>query len=342
MQTIIKKIANKEVAFYFNQSLTNMEDLVKVSNVIYITDETVFAAHQQKFANKKYIVVPAGEAHKQQQTVDNIINKLVAFEADRNSFLVGVGGGVITDMVGYVASIYMRGVPFGFVPTTILAMVDAAIGGKNGVDVGVYKNMVGTITQPNFLWYDYSFLTTLPHAQWVNGFAEVIKHAAIKDGNLFTQLQQQTITFYKENLSALDQLIQQNVAIKTNVVIADPFEKNERRLLNFGHTFGHALENPYQLAHGHAISIGMVMAAKISEEINNFNSTDKERLLNLLAKYELTLQINYDKPTVFNILKKDKKRAAETINFIVLNAIGSATVTPIPLVQLNDLLEQVL
>ncbi len=131
------------------------------------------------------IVIKAGEEHKQQSTVDYIIQQLIEKEADRNTFIVGVGGGVVTDITGYAASVYMRGLKFGFVPTTILAMVDASIGGKNGVDVGVYKNLVGLIKQPEFLLFDYSLLETLPGEQWVNGFAEVIKHACIKDAGCF-------------------------------------------------------------------------------------------------------------------------------------------------------------
>ena len=174
--------------------------------------------------------------------------------------LVGIGGGVITDLTGYVAAIYMRGLSFGFVPTSILAMVDAAIGGKNGIDVGVYKNIIGTIRQPQFLLYDYSLLKSLPQSEWVNGFAEIVKHACIKDARLFNTLRQNSIRSYQRNSKELGALIKKNVHIKASVVQADEFEKGERRLLNFGHTLGHAIENIYKMPHGHAISIGMVAA----------------------------------------------------------------------------------
>src|SRR5206468_11356658 len=128
------------------------------------------------------------------QTVDSIIEQLIAHSTDRKSFIVGVGGGVVTDITGYVAGIFLRGIKFGFVPTSILAMVDAAIGGKTGIDVGVYKNMVGLIRQPAFLLYDYSLLKSLPKPEWVNGFAEIIKHAAIKDAAMFKLLEQYKIT----------------------------------------------------------------------------------------------------------------------------------------------------
>src|SRR5690606_852417 len=141
----------------------------------------------------------AGEQFKVQQTVNEVIEQLIHFGADRQTWLVGVGGGVVTDITGYVAATYMRGIRFGFVPTSILAMVDASIGGKNGIDVGVYKNIVGTIRQPSFLLYDYQFLKTLPETEWINGFAEIIKHACIKDVRMFNELAGRSITYFQKN-----------------------------------------------------------------------------------------------------------------------------------------------
>lgn len=178
------KFSSSTVEFVLDGKFAAIGKMVDKANAIYITDENVYALHQPQFKGKPTIVIPAGEAHKQQATVDFIIEALLNFGANRQSVLIGVGGGVVTDMVGYVAGIFMRGVQFGFVPTTLLAMVDAAIGGKNGIDVGVYKNMVGLIRQPAFIVYDHSFLTTLPSYQWENGFAEIIKHAAIKDASM--------------------------------------------------------------------------------------------------------------------------------------------------------------
>jgi len=141
--------------------------------------------HEKHFKNFKTIALPPGEKFKTQATVNSIISWLIDFEADRKTTLVGVGGGVITDLTGYVASIFMRGVAFGFIPTTLLSLVDASIGGKNGIDVGLFKNMVGTVKQPNFILHDIHFLSTLPQSEWHNGFAEIIKHACIKDSALF-------------------------------------------------------------------------------------------------------------------------------------------------------------
>jgi 3-dehydroquinate synthase len=338
MIKVENKFSNKIVDYYFEASFAD----VKNDNAIFITDANVFALHQQKFKEFRTIVIEAGEVFKQQQTVDKIINELIELGADRKTTLIGVGGGVVTDITGYVASVYKRGVEFAFVPTTILAMGDAAIGGKNGIDVGLYKNMVGTINQPKFLLFDYSFLQTLPHEQWINGFAEIIKHACIKDSELFIDLENNTLEKYKADATLLAALIQKNVTIKTSVVVNDEFEKGERKLLNFGHTFGHAIENLYQLPHGHAVSMGMTMAAKISEEINGFYSDDKQRLMNLFTKYQLPIQFEFDKQKVFAVLTKDKKRDGDIMNFILLNKIGDAKIQSIPLTQLEDLMNQIL
>jgi 3-dehydroquinate synthase len=313
---------------------------ITLQTAVIITDEHVYALHQQKFEGIITIVIKPGEQHKQQATINDIVQQLIALEVDRNYFIIGVGGGVVTDIAGYVASVYMRGLQFGFVPTTILAMVDAAIGGKNGIDIGQYKNLVGTIKQPNFLLYDYSFLQTLPQAEWINGFAEIIKHACIKDEALFDWLSHQSLDFFQKNTAALATLIDQNIAIKSTIVIQDEFEKGDRKLLNFGHTLGHAIENVYQLPHGHAVSIGMVMACTISEEINNFSSAEKEKVIALLQKYYLPTTFNFDKDAIWHLLKMDKKRNSQSINFILLNTIGAAIIKPISLIQLQGLIQQ--
>lgn len=152
------KFSNKTIDCFFGAEFSIIEQLVENKNLIFITDENLFAKHPQKFLNQKTIVLKAGEQFKQQKAVDEVIDQLISFHADRQSFIVGVGGGVVTDITGFAASIFMRGIKFAFVPTSILAMVDASVGGKNGVDVGIYKNLVGVINHPEFLLYDYSFL----------------------------------------------------------------------------------------------------------------------------------------------------------------------------------------
>ena len=332
--------SNKSVEVVYDGSFEKIGTLVDPSKIIIVTDENVFEAHQHRFQSYKTILVPSGEMHKQQQTVDKIIDDLLRLEADKQSIIVGVGGGVVTDMAGYAASIYKRGIRLMQVPTSLLAMVDAAVGGKNGVDVGPFKNMVGTIYQPDVLLYDYSFLQTLPEIEWVNGFAEIIKHACIKDATMFAFLQQKTPADFMKDPTLIAALVEQNVKIKLSVVLNDEFETGDRKLLNFGHTIGHAIENIYDLSHGFAISIGMAAALRISEEINGFHSSDRLMVLQLLQQYGLPTQLKYDPEKIWEILLLDKKRNAAGMGFILLDAIGKGKVSTIPLPQLKDLLNQ--
>lgn len=338
MQKRSYKFSNSTVDYYFDSSIGQLKKLVDPKHAIIITDEHVHAAHQKKFNGWNTIVLRGGEEYKVQATVNVLIESLIEMEADRKTTLIGVGGGVITDLVGYLASIYMRGVPFGFVPTTILGIVDASIGGKNGVDVGIYKNMAGVIRQPQFILHDLSLLSSLPEKEWVNGFAEIIKHACIKDAAMFKQLEETPLSTYRSNKKKLASLIERNALIKTKVVQNDEFEKGERRLLNFGHTFGHAVENQYELMHGHAVAIGMVAAAKISAQLNGFKQTG--RLVKVLEQYGLPVSIEFDKTKTMEILKMDKKRERKELNYILLDKIGKGIVMPIPVTKLEKIISE--
>ncbi len=335
MHTVEYSFSQKIVTCYFDADFTLIGELTLGANVIVITDENIFNHLAAKFAGFPVISFPGGEEHKNQATVDHIIAELIRLEANKSSFLIGVGGGVVTDITGYVAAVYMRGIKFGLVPTSILAMVDAAIGGKNGIDVGVYKNMVGTILQPEFIFYDYAFLETLPVKEWVNGFAEVIKHACIKDELLFKVLEKYSLHEYQADKTLIAELIEKNVEIKTTVVINDEFEKGDRKLLNFGHTVGHAIENLHGISHGHAVSIGMVAACNLSVQLNNFHADDAAKIVRLLARYHLPVDVETDHAKVFEVLKMDKKRQGEGVQFILLNKIGKAEIKYISLEELE-------
>jgi 3-dehydroquinate synthase len=311
---------------------------VDKDNTIIITDENVYNAHSKRFKDWNSIVLKPGEEYKTQSTVDEIIEQLIEMEADRKTTLVGVGGGVITDLTGYVASVYMRGISFGFIPTTILAMVDASIGGKNGIDVGVYKNMVGIIRQPKFILHDMVFLNSLPQNEWENGFAEIIKHAAIKDAAMFRELETMTLKKYQSSQKSICQLVQRNAIIKTRVVQHDEFEKGERRLLNFGHTLGHSLENQYELSHGQAVAIGMTYASEISQQVTGFK--EPERVADLIARYNLPTYAAFDKQKVFDVLKMDKKRERKEMNYVLLEKTGKGVVRSIPMKRLEEIINE--
>ena len=322
---------------YFDASFAQIGNIVEKDRSIFITDQHIFDQHRKYFKGPKVIQIRAGESYKIQSTVEQIIDQLIGFAADRNNYPYRGGRGC-----GYrhcricCFRIICGVIPFGFVPTSILGMVDASIGGKNGIDVGHYKNMIGVIRQPGFLFYDVNFLRTLPNEEWVNGFAEVIKHAAIKDVALFRDLEKNSVNSYRKNKKALNELIRRNVMIKSAVVQKDEFERSERRLLNFGHTLGHAVENVYQLPHGHAVSVGIKAACLISEEMLNFKET--ARVTNLLQQYGLPIDIPVDFGKVIEIMRMDKKKTRDIMNYVLLEKLGRAVIKPIPMPKLEKLL----
>ncbi len=336
MKHINYKFSGSSTDFYFAHGIGHLKAIVDKKNTILVTDENVFNAHTQRFRGWNTIVLKPGEEFKLQATVDAVIEQLIAMQADRKTTLVGVGGGVITDITGYVASVYMRGIAFGFIPTSLLALVDASIGGKNGIDVGVYKNMVGVIRQPKFILQDMVFLNSLPQAEWENGFAEIIKHACIKDAAMFRELEANSLKTYQTKKTAICELVQRNAQIKIKVVQQDEFEKGERRLLNFGHTLGHALENQYELSHGQAVAIGMTYACHISGQLSGFRQTDK--VVKVLEQYNLPTYASFNKTKVLEVLKMDKKRERKEMNYILLEKIGKGVVKTIPMGQLEKII----
>jgi 3-dehydroquinate synthase len=323
---------SQSVDFYFNGRIQQLKQILDPLRCIVITDEHVYEAHAQKLKKFTCIVLHAGEEFKVQQTVDTVIDELIEMGADRETVLIGLGGGVVTDLTGYIASIYLRGISFALVPTTILAMVDASIGGKNGIDVGIYKNQVGCIKQPAFILFDFSFLSTLPEAEWISGFAEIIKHAAIADAAMFAWLEEKSLSYFQRHRKQLALLIERNALLKASIVRKDEREQGVRKWLNFGHTLGHALENVYELSHGQAISIGMTYAAHISAQQAKFKST--AALVALLSKYQLPTYAHFDVERAVSVMLKDKKKVGGMLHLVLLSRIGKATIHSVPITDL--------
>jgi 3-dehydroquinate synthase len=306
-------------------------------NVI-ITDGPVRALYGDLFPPWEVIEIGLGERSKTLATVSKLYESFLRHEVDRSSFVVAVGGGLVCDVAGYAASTYLRGLRFGFVPTTLLAQVDASAGGKNGVNFKGYKNLVGTFTQPRFVLCDFSVLRTLPLIELKNGFAEVIKTAAIGDAQLFSLLE----ASWKEALSLEPDLIERIIyaclALKSRIVSLDEKEKGERRKLNFGHTVGHALEKINHLRHGEAVSLGMVAAARLSTRRGLLSRKDAERIEGLLRKFDLPVRTHLNEGRVRNTLRKDKKRENEEIHFVLLDSIGNARVIPVGIREVDEVL----
>lgn len=319
------------VNYLFQDSLEELLSSLADRRLIIITDENVRSHYQTVLAPYTTLAIQPGEASKDLPTIGRLAELLISEEITRDAVLIGLGGGVVTDITGFLGSIYMRGIQFGFVPTSLLGMVDAAVGGKNGVNLGLHKNTVGTIAQPSFIAFDTTFLVTLPQEEWSNGFAEIIKYACIFDSELFTELTTKDLNYYITNNVAIRQLVERCVAWKNKTVLEDEREKNIRKLLNFGHTAGHAIEKLYELPHGYAVAAGMAIASKISEQECGLQPSSTQQLLQLLAKYQLPQSLDIDAGEVMNVLKMDKKRSGDHIDFILLEDIGRAVIKPLPL-----------
>lgn len=317
---------NAQVSYQLHSSFGALATLIDPANSILITDTDVAGLYPHLFTGHKTIIIPSGESNKTLATAQYIMEQLVQHQAHRGTFLVGIGGGMVTDITGFVASVYMRGLSFGFVPTTLLAMVDAAIGGKNGVNMGLHKNFIGTITQPQFILYFPSFLATLTDTDWSNGFAEAIKYACIFDKELFEELSSHNIAYYKENSDALAALIARCVDWKNKIVQQDEKESSTRKLLNFGHTAGHAFETLHRLPHGHAVALGMIVACIVSEQTEGLDKNIRTRLITLLQQYNLPTHLSFDVQAVMQLLKMDKKRNADAIDYIVLEELGKGII----------------
>ena len=303
--------------------------------VIIITDANILQYYGDFFRSFPVIEIGTGEKNKTLNTLAHIYNRLLEYNADRSSFIVAAGGGIVCDVAGFAASTYMRGIPFGFVSTTLLSQVDASVGGKNGVNFGGYKNMIGTFNQPRFVLCDTSMLQTLPAREFVSGFAETVKAAVIRNAALFDYIEQNAEKALARDLEVIRHLVVEAVKIKADVVQHDEREQGERRILNFGHTFGHAVEALTGVSHGEAVSIGMMMAARRSVAECGFPPHQADRLERLLVRLGLPVSTDAPPADILCTLLKDKKRESNDIYFVLLSEIGKAVIRKMPIGELN-------
>ena len=275
------------------------------------------------------ITIPAGEKSKTLKQVGAICDQMNTAGIDRKSFVVGLGGGMIGDISGFVAAIYHRGIPHVQIPTTLLAMVDSSIGGKTGVDTRAGKNLIGVFHQPSLVIDDLDVLKTLPRRQFNQGFAEIIKHAIIADAKMFRILQ----SWKAGAAPALQRLIQRNIQIKSRIVAKDERDRTgQRALLNFGHTVGHAIEragNYRKFLHGEAVSLGIVAACAISVKRAGLPADQRTAIVDLIARFGLPTRLpqNFPRKKILDAVKFDKKFESGKIRFVVTPRIGVAYVT---------------
>ncbi len=301
---------------------TNVED--------YVGQDLLNILRQEGFENARLLAFEAGEQSKNMDTVVLLARKLVELGADRSSLLLALGGGVTGDICGFLASIYMRGVDFVQLPTTYLAQVDSSVGGKTGVDLPEGKNLLGTFAQPRLVLADIGVLCTLPAQEIRNGIAEIVKYGMIKDRELFGRLESQWWDVINLEPFVTAHLVKRSCEIKAEVVSKDEREGGYRRILNFGHTIGHAVEaaSNYTTFHGEAVAMGMVAVSKISVSRGLMREEDLQRLIKLLERFSLPVSIpeKISRQDILNNLKRDKKVKDGRVNFVLAKGIGETVI----------------
>ena len=294
--------------------------------------------------NSELLSFPPGESAKNMEIVLQLCQQLVARGFDRKSLLIAVGGGVVGDIAGFVAAIFMRGIPYIQVPTTLLAQVDSAIGGKTGVDLPSGKNLLGVFHQPLLVVADPDVLGTLPVEIRREGFAEIIKAALIADSELFSLLENQGANLLENANELLETIIAKAAEVKCRVVSHDEHESGLRRILNFGHTLGHALEaaSQYSLPHGQAVAAGMGVAIRFSQKWVGLDRDDADRALRLILRLGLPSGLPEDiqSQLLLSALEKDKKIQGNVCHFVLIGKIGQAVIQPIPVEELKESLDQ--
>jgi 3-dehydroquinate synthase len=329
--------ASRTSTVLVGERLQQLPRYLPAGRTVIVTDENVLRLYRKEFPDVPVLSIGTGEGVKTLDTVRDLYAFLVELEADRSTFLVGIGGGIVCDVAGFTAATFMRGLRFGFVATTLLAQVDASVGGKNGVNLEGYKNIVGSFSQPEFVLCDVQLLRTLPGSEVVNGMAEIAKHAMIADAAMFAFIEANADRALALDPPVVERLVRDSVRIKAAVVGRDERETGERRTLNFGHTFGHGFEKAGRFSHGEAVSIGMALAAAISVRRGRLAAAAHDRILRLLKLLHLPCAAAIDLRRLADAIRKDKKRAGDTIHYVLLDDIGKAAVEEIGIDELMRL-----
>jgi 3-dehydroquinate synthase len=329
----IPVILKKECDNSYEVTIDNLGIYGFDTKIAIVTNTTVANLHLKTLLSKitantlRIIIIPDGEEYKNFKTIEYILDKMFEYKLDRKSILVAFGGGVVGDMTGFAASIYQRGIDFIQIPTTLLSQVDASVGGKTGINNKYGKNLLGAFHQPKAVYIDTTFLKTLPQREFNAGFAEIVKMATTFDKELFEFLENADLT----NDDMLKKVVAKCVQLKAEIVSKDEKETGIRAALNYGHTFGHVIENETnynKFLHGEAVAIGMIMANKLACELGFMLEEEALRIKILLEKYNLPTKYEIkDADDFYEHFFLDKKSANDKINFILPKHIGNHTIT---------------
>ena len=342
MKTITLNLGERSYPIHVGQGLleqpTLFQPYIQGHQAVIISNETIdplyghtLADSISQLAKVEKHILPDGEIYKDLATVSKIFDQLLSIPCDRKTTILALGGGVVGDITGFAAACYQRGIPYIHVPTTLLAQVDSSIGGKTGVNHPLGKNMIGAIYQPKCVVADISTLISLPDREFRAGLAEVIKYGLIRDLEFFTYLEQNADALLDRDLNSLAHAIERSCMNKAQVVELDERESGLRALLNFGHTFGHAIENKLgykDWLHGEAVAAGMVIAAEFSRRLDLIDTIQRDRVENVMRRFELPVSppANMTEDEFMQAMAVDKKVEAGKIRFIVLEKVGKAFV----------------
>ena len=332
MKTIEINIPNKEYKVHISNGLLNdIDKYIDVyREIVIVTDDFIPKEYLKmlttKIANPLIFEVPMGELSKSIDVAYSIINEMIEEKISRSALIIALGGGVIGDLTGFIASIYMRGIEFVQIPTTLLSQIDSSVGGKVGINSLNMKNSIGAFYQPKVVLIDPLTLNTLSKKEFNNGMAEMIKYGLIADKSLFYDILE------KDIMKNIEYYISKCIKIKRDVVEKDELDTGIRQILNFGHTIGHAIEQDsnYEILHGEAISIGMNL---MSMDLKYHND-----LIDVLNKYSLPLSHDYDLETIYNYIKTDKKVINNKLNIIIVEEVGKGLIKPIDTNKIKEFL----
>lgn len=311
-----------------------LPELLPEGRVVVVSDASIDRLHHALLAPYECVLIGTGESNKTLRTVEAVYRRFIELGVDRKTFVLGIGGGIVTDVAGFAASTYMRGLRFGFVSTTLLGQVDASVGGKNGVNVGGYKNMAGTFTQPQFVICDPAMLRTLPVREFRAGLAEAVKAAIIADADLFARIEAAAFETLRSDTALLSDIISAAIRVKAGIVERDERESGERRKLNLGHTLAHAIEKcSPQMNHGEAVAAGTALIADAAVKLGILPAGERDRIRNVLERMEFTLQPPVEMKRLLKEVGKDKKSEAGLLRIVFPTGIGSCTVRPMPVAE---------
>ena len=312
--------------------------LLPHKRVVVVSDTNIDRHYHSLIEPYDHVLIGLGEASKTLLTLDAIYRRFIELGVDRSCFVLAIGGGIVTDVAGFAASTFMRGLEFGFISTSLLGQVDASVGGKNGVNVEGYKNMVGTFTQPKFVICDVDLLRTLSPREFRTGLAEIIKAAVIADAELFEMLEQADFSTLQRDSDALREMVYRAIKVKADIVERDERESGDRRLLNLGHTLAHAIEkSSSKINHGEAVAVGLAMIAEVAANRDMLAVADKERIVALLERAGFALEPPVEVRTLLKAVKRDKKAEGDSIHVVFPLGVGNCCVEKMPLEEFKAL-----